>query len=133
MFDRLFCTDERRWHALPLRAALGIVFTLHGMRAFMVGVEPLSVSFVALGLSVLAGLLTRPVASLMLVFGTVSLTRFPGLEGASLPDIDRALMVMGAAGALIVIGGGRFSVDSLIQERLIYCHLSVESGEGGSA
>lgn len=133
MFDRMFCTDERRWYAVPLRGALGAVFTLHGMRALAMGGETWAVSLVALGLSVLAGFLTRPVAMLMLIIGAVGLTRFPGLEAAPLPDFDRALMVMGAAGALLVIGGGRISVDSMIQERLIYCQLSTESGEGGSA
>lgn len=131
MFDGVFCTDERRWHAAPLRAVLGAVFVLHGVRGLAEGAGGGSAGPILLGLSIAAGFLTRPAAALMLAVAAAGLTRFLGDGGMSLPEFDLALTIMGAAAALAVIGGGRCSVDSLIQERLIYCHFSTDSREDG--
>lgn len=107
MFDRVLCTDGLRWHTVPLRAALGAACAIQG--SAMGGAQG-ALLFV-LGLLALSGLLTRLASVLILA--------------AAAAGLPQSATAAGCAAALLMSGGGRWSLDAMIQERLISCHFSV--------
>ncbi|HKR00923.1 MAG TPA: DoxX family protein [Pyrinomonadaceae bacterium] len=145
MFRKLAATTPT-WFALPLRLSMGLLFTLHGaekvfglrggpgLSAWMAneraatGLRPawLWLGAAALfeligGVLILIGLLTRLGALLVMPIMLVAI--YGGLTGGEggpvpLPRIGYPLVMLGAAIALLVSGGGRASIDeSLARSR----------------
>jgi len=109
LFDRMLCTDGLRWHAAPLRAALGAACALQAVA--LGGTQ--GALMLLLGLLALSGFMTRFAAALILV--------------AAAAHLPQSAATAGCAAALLMTGGGRGSVDAMIQERLIACHFAVVS------
>lgn len=107
MFDRVLCTDGLRWHTVPLRAALGAACA---SQAFAIGGAQGALLMV-LSLLALSGLLTRFASALILA--------------AAAAGLPQSATAAGCAAALLMSGGGRWSLDAMIQERLISCHFSI--------
>jgi putative oxidoreductase len=145
MFRKLVATTQT-WVSLPLRLSMGLLFTLHGaekvfgirggpgLSAWMAneraatGLRPawLWLSAAAVfeligGILILFGLLTRLGALLVIPIMLVAI--YGGLTGGDagpvpLPRIGYPLVMLGAALALFIVGGGRASMDeSLARSR----------------
>lgn len=144
MFRKIIATTQT-WMPLPLRLSMGLLFALHGaekvfgfrggpgLQAWAAeeraasGLRPawLWLGAAALfeligGLLILIGLLTRLGAllvipiMLMAIYGGLSAT---GLGSIPLPRIGYPLVMLGAAIALFISGGGRASIDASLMKR----------------
>lgn len=142
MFRKLIATAPT-WYTVPVRLALGIIFIAHGaqkvlgsfggrgLSASIAGEAPYSFmrpSWLWLGAAafseffggilVLLGLLTRVGAFF------IGITMLVAIFGVHWPNffltnrgIEFAVALLGMAVALVIAGGGRASVDELIQGR----------------
>jgi putative oxidoreductase len=142
MFRKLIATT-RTWMPLPLRLSMGLLFIMHGaekvfgirggpglsawtaMEEASSGLRPAwlwlgaaAVLELIAGLLLLLGLLTRLGAMMLVPIMLVAL--YGTLAGADpdasipLPRIGYPVMMLGAALALIIAGGGRASVDETL-------------------
>ena len=142
MFRKLIATVPT-WYTVPVRFALGLIFIAHGaqkvlgsfggrgLSASIAGEAPYSFmrpswlwlgaaafsEFIG-GILVLTGLLTRVGAFL------IAITMLVAMFGVHWPNffmsnrgIEFTLALLGMAVALVIAGGGRASVDELIQGR----------------
>lgn len=124
MFERMFCTDEQRWHGLLLRVALGFPVAYQGVqRIIAAGVAVDAVAQLVVGLALLAGLATRAAAFLIAFPALAQLIRTMETVPAAFGGFEGHAAVVGGAAVLLIEGGGRLSADSLIQARLVGCHL----------
>ena len=142
MLRRLIATTLT-WFTLPLRLSAGLLFALHGaekvfgirggpgLSAWMAneraatGLRPtwLWLGAAALfeligGILILTGFLTRLGALLVMPIMLVAIygNLFSGEAGPiSLPRIGYPLVMLGAALALFIAGGGRASIDESMQ------------------
>ncbi|MGZ5050596.1 MAG: DoxX family protein [Methylobacter sp.] len=133
------------WEALILRAPVGLILTAHGSQKLFawfggygldgtgqwmasVGLNPGylmallagSAEFFG-GVALMLGLLTRPAAAVNAITMLVALFWVHWGNGFFLTSkgIEYALALSAATAALIVIGGGRYSLDALIQAKLL--------------
>ena len=128
---------------LTLRLAAGTVFLSSGLQKVVPGIESTASRFRELGvpwpevvapavgglelvggLLLLAGLLTRPVATLFAVemVAALALDRLPAAAASrSLADAVTAVrleaLLLAACGSLALLGAGHLAVDALVQER----------------
>ncbi len=141
MRKRFLITDEKQWATIPLRIALGVIFLAHGGQKLFgwLGGKGLSATgvFFAGKLGLAPGMLWAVLAgigefggALLLLFGLF--TRFGALMIAIvmvvaickvhwgtffLPTgIEFAFSLLGSAVALLIAGGGKFSLDSWLQK-----------------
>ena len=144
MFQKLIRTSPV-WFTLPLRLALGAVFVAHGaqkvlgvwggpgLSQFSAGQAPLglrpawlwlgaaALAELAGGVLVLAGLMTRLGALLLLPVMLVAMfgVHWSGgffITNAPVPGVEYTLALTAMALALLVSGGGRLSLDEALME-----------------
>lgn len=131
------------WGALLLRIPIGIIFMAHGAQKlfgwygggglqgtgqFMasLGLEPgVLMAFLAGsaeffgGLALVLGLLTRPAAVLTAFTMLVAIVTVHLDHGLFMPNgYEFGLSLLAASVALVALGGGRYSLDSLIVRRM---------------
>jgi putative oxidoreductase len=137
MFQRLIATT-RTWITVPLRLALGIIFIAHGAQKvfgawggpgwskFLVFPTPFSfmrpawawmaaaaLSELVGGVLVLAGLLTRVGAFLILCVMLTAIFGVLWTKGFFLPEgYEYPFALVGVCVALLIAGGGRASLDA---------------------
>ena len=144
MFQKLIRTSPV-WFTLPVRLALGAVFVAHGAQKvlgawggpglgrFTAGEAPLglrpawlwlgaaAVAELAGGALVLAGLLTRLGALLLLSVMLVAMfgVHWAGgffITNAPMPGVEYTLALAAMALALLISGGGRLSLDEALMD-----------------
>lgn len=143
MLKRLLFTDGRWWAPVPLRIALGLIFMAHGGQKLFgwfagyglqatagffeqnLGMAP-GIFWATLagcgeffgGLLVFLGLLTRfgalNIAIVMLV--AIFKVHWPAFFAPA--GIEYPMALLGAALALMIAGGGKFSLDAAIHGKL---------------
>jgi putative oxidoreductase len=144
MLQKVFATNERMWATLPLRVALGLIFMAHGSQKLFgwfdgngltatakyfesnLGFEPglLWATLAACGeffggLLVLLGLLTRFGALNIAVVMLVAMIQVHWGEFFLPKGIEFTLILLASALALLLLGGGRFSLDPFVQRKLM--------------
>lgn len=143
MLRKILLTDTQEWGTLPLRLVLGLVFMAHGAQKLFGwlgggGLSATAAHFAAKlgftpgvfwaglagageffgGLLVILGLATRVGACFIAGVMVVAIVKVH--RGAFfLPGgMEFALVLLGVAVALIIKGGGRFSLDGIIVKSL---------------
>ncbi len=141
MWKKLLSTSEREWATIPLRIALGVIFLAHGSQklfgwlggrglagtagyfAGKLGLTPgmlwallAGMGEFGGGLLLLLGLFTRLGALLIAIVMLVAIGKVHWgaffLPGGS----EFAFALLGAAVALLIAGGGKFSLDARLQK-----------------
>ena len=123
---------------LVLRAALGVVFVMHGwQKLFVFGPEGVAGMFASLGipwpqltalavatvelgggLAILAGAATRILAAILAVVMAVAALTVHLPHGFFLPQGYEFTLALGlSAIALVMTGAGRYSIDAAIRDR----------------
>jgi len=143
MLKMIFKTNPDFWAALPLRISLGFVFIGHGSQKLFgwfggKGIDSAAVFFSEKlgltpgifwavlagsgeffgGLLVLLGFLTRFGALNIAVVMIVAILKVHWGAFFLPAGIEFALALLCSAAALIITGGGKFSVDSLLLKKL---------------
>jgi putative oxidoreductase len=143
VLKKILLTDPQEWATLPLRLVVGLVFMAHGAQKLFgwlggKGLSATAAYFAAKlgfapglfwaglagsgeflgGLLVILGLATRVGACFITGVMVVAIVKVH--RGAFfLPGgMEFALVLLGVAVALIIKGGGRFSLDGMIVKRL---------------
>jgi putative oxidoreductase len=141
MKNWLLSTDEKQWATVPLRIALGVIFMAHGGQKLFgwLGGHGLSgtAAFFAAKLGLTPGLLWATLAGLGEFGGGVVVllglfTRFGALMIAIVmgvaivkvhwgyffmpKGIEFTFALLAAAVALLIAGGGKFSLDAWLQQ-----------------
>lgn len=132
------------WEALILRAPVGMILAAHGSQKLFawfggygldgtgqwmasVGLNPGYLMALLAGgseffggVALMLGLLTRPAAAINALTMLVALFWVHWGNGFFLTSkgIEYALALLSATAALVVIGGGRYSLDAMIQTKL---------------
>jgi putative oxidoreductase len=141
MFKILLATDAKQWATLPLRIALGVIFLAHGGQKLFgwLGGKGLlaTAGYFAGKLGLTPGLLWALLAggaefggAVLLLFGLF--TRLGALSIAIVMSvaiakvhwgtffmptgIEFAFSLLGSALALLIAGGGKFSLDAWLQK-----------------
>jgi putative oxidoreductase len=141
MFKILLATDAKQWATLPLRIALGLIFLAHGGQKLFgwLGGKGLlaTAGYFAGKLGLTPGLLWALLAggaefggAVLLLFGLF--TRLGALSIAIVMSvaiakvhwgtffmptgIEFAFSLLGSALALLIAGGGKFSLDAWLQK-----------------
>jgi putative oxidoreductase len=142
MLKKVFLTDERQWATIPLRVALGLIFITHGGQKLFgwlggKGLEGTAAFFAKMGLApgvfwaplagfgefiggilVVLGLGTRLGALFIAVIMIVAILKVHWGAFFLPGGAEYAFALLGAALALLIIGGGRLSLDLLIQKKI---------------
>ena len=141
MFKTLMSTDARQWATLPLRIALGVIFLAHGGQKLFgwfggkgllatagyfegtLGLNPGLLWALLAGLAefggavlVLPGLFTRLGALSIAIVMSVALAKVHWGTFFMPKGMEYAFALLGAAVALLIAGGGRFSLDAWLQK-----------------
>ncbi len=142
MLKQLFLTDARQWAPIPLRVALGLIFITHGGQKLFgwlggKGLAATAAFFAKMGLA--PGILWAPLAGLGEFIGAILVvlglcTRLGALFIAVVMIVailkvhwgafflpggaEYAFALLGAALALLISGGGRLSLDAIIQKKI---------------
>jgi putative oxidoreductase len=141
MLRTLMSTDSRQWATLPLRITLGVIFLAHGGQKLFgwfggkgllvtagyfegkLGLSPGLLWALLAGLGelggavlVLSGLLTRLGALSIAVVMTVAITKVHWGTFFMPTGMEYAFALLGAAVALLIAGGGKFSLDAWLQQ-----------------
>jgi putative oxidoreductase len=141
MFKTLMSTDARQWATLPLRIALGVIFLAHGGQKLFgwfggkgllatagyfegkLGLSPGLLWALLAGLAefggavlVLPGLFTRLGALSIAIVMSVALTKVHWGTFFLPTGMEYAFGLLGAAVALLIAGGGKFSLDAWLQK-----------------
>jgi putative oxidoreductase len=141
MYKALLRTDAQQWATLPLRIALGVIFLAHGGQklfgwlggkgllatagyfAGKLGLTPgLPWAMLAGGgefggaLLLLFGLFTRLGALSIAMVMIVAIAKVHWGTFFMPAGIEYALSLLGAAVALLITGGGKFSLDAWLQK-----------------
>jgi putative oxidoreductase len=141
MFKTLMSTDARQWATLPLRIALGVIFLAHGGQKLFgwfggkgllatdgyfegtVGLSPGLLWALLAGwgefggaVLVLTGLFTRLGALSIAIVMSVALAKVHWGTFFMPKGMEYAFALLGAAVALLIAGGGRFSLDAWLQK-----------------
>ncbi len=142
MCKRFLNTDASLWATLPLRLALGVIFAAHGGQKLFgwlggkglagtagfltskLGLSPGMLWAVLVGLAefggavlLLLGLFTRLGA---LAIASVMLVAIVGVHGGAFfmpAGMEYPFALLCAALALLIAGGGRFSLDAWLQTK----------------
>jgi putative oxidoreductase len=142
MLKQIFLTDERQWASIPLRVALGLIFITHGGQKLFgwlggKGLAGTAAFFGKMGLApgafwaplagfgefiggllVVLGLCTRLGALSIAVIMIVAILRVHWGAFFLPGGAEYAFALLGAALALLMMGGGRLSLDLLIQKKM---------------
>jgi putative oxidoreductase len=141
MYKDLLATDEKQWATLPLRIALGVIFLAHGGQKLFgwLGGKGLmtTASYFAGKLGLTPGLLWASLAgvgefggALLLLFGlftrlgalSISIVMLVAISKVHwgtffMPTgVEYTLSLLGSALALLIAGGGKFSLDAWLQK-----------------
>ena len=141
MWKKLLVTDEKLWATIPLRIALGVIFLAHGSQklfgwfggkgligtagffAGKLGLDPgMFWAFLAGlgefggGLLLLLGLFTRFGALLIALVMLVALFKVHWGAFFIPTGTEYAFSLFCSALALLIAGGGKFSLDSRMQK-----------------
>ncbi len=141
MFKTLLTTDARQWATLPLRIALGLIFLAHGGQKLFgwlggkgltataayftqkLGMNPglLWAALAGVGefggaVLVLLGLFTRLGALSIAVVMLVAIFQVHWGAFFMPKGIEFAFSLLASALALLIAGGGKFSLDAWLQE-----------------
>ena len=135
-WKKLLATDETQWATIPLRIALGVIFMAHGGQKLFgwlggKGLEGIAGFFAKLGLTpgmlwaalaglgefgggllVLLGLFTRLGALSIAIVMLVAILKVHWGAFFMPAGIEYAATLFAAAVALLIAGGGRFSLDA---------------------
>jgi len=142
MWKTLLSTDDQQWGAFPLRLALGLIFLAHGGQklfgwlggkglagtagffAGKLGLEPgmlwallAGLGEVGGGLLLLLGLFTRLGALVVALIMLVAILKVHWGVFFMPTGMEFALALFAMALALLIIGGGKFSLDARLQKR----------------
>jgi putative oxidoreductase len=141
LFKTLMRTDARQWATLPLRIALGVIFLAHGGQklfgwfggkgllatagyfAGKLGLSPGLLWALLAGLGefggavlVLSGLFTRFGALSIATVMVVAIVKVHGGTFFMPTGMEFAFSLLGSAVALLIAGGGKFSLDAWLQK-----------------
>ena len=141
MWQTFLRTDEKQWATIPLRIALGLIFMAHGGQklfgwlggkglegtagffAMKLGLTP-GMFWAALaglgelggGLLVLLGLFTRLGAFSIAMVMLVAILKVHWGAFFMPAGMEYAASLLAAAVALLIVGGGKFSLDAQLQK-----------------
>ncbi len=142
MLKEFFETDEGQWATAPLRLALGVIFIAHGGQKLFgwlggKGLAGMAAYCVKIGLVpgmfwaplagfgefvgavlVLLGLCTRLGALFIVVVMLVAIVKVHWGLFFLPAGLEYAFALLCAALAIVSLGGGKFSLDALIQRKL---------------